>query len=106
MNVLGGLFKATLSWSEQVAKVVMKNNKSLNAIKIIRRFFMTGKLLKQMFRNYNLVLFYNSEIWKSPTLGHHSKQALLSASGNALRVCLDYQLPNVSFIDADKITKS
>jgi hypothetical protein len=50
------------------------------------------------------VLYYNLDIWNSRSLGHHSKQALMSAFQNAMRVCLHYQSPGVSFIDVHKIT--
>jgi CHASE3 domain sensor protein len=39
MNVLGVVFYSKLQWSEQVTKAVQKSNKSLNAIRIIRKIF-------------------------------------------------------------------
>ena len=43
------------------------------------------------------VLYYNSEIWQLPTLSPHLKQKLLSASANAIKLCLTALPPNTSF---------
>ena len=104
MNVLGVLFDSKLNWSDQVSSAIMKANKSLNAIKLIRKFFSTPELL-QLTSNFYSVLYYNSEIWNSPYLSYISKHLLMSASGHALRVCLHFWVPNASFVDLHKITK-
>jgi hypothetical protein len=83
----------------------MKASKSLDVIKIIRRIFTTSKLLKLMTSSYYSVLFYNSELWNPSNLNHQSKQRLLSARGNALRVCYHYQLQDVSFSDLHRLAK-
>jgi hypothetical protein len=46
MNVLGIQFDSGLKWSSQVANAIQKSQKSLNAIKIIRKHFNTSELLK------------------------------------------------------------
>ncbi len=74
INLLGVLFDSKLNWSEQVTKVVMKASKSLNAIKIIIRFFTSSTLLKLMTSNYYSVLFYSSLIWNAYNLHHQSIQ--------------------------------
>jgi hypothetical protein len=38
INMQGIMFDSKLNWSEQVAKVILKGNRSLIAIKIMRRF--------------------------------------------------------------------
>ncbi len=90
MNVLGVLLDSELNWPEQVSQAVFKSNKSLNAIKIIRRFFGSSELLQLLTSNYYSVFFYNSETWNSPNLNHQSKQVLLSVSVKALRFVLHY----------------
>ena len=105
MNVLGVLFDSKLNWSDQVSSAILKANKSLNAIKLIRKFFSTPELLQLVTSNFYSVLYYNSEIWNSPHLSYSSKQSLMSASGKALRVCLHFRVPNVSFVDLHKIIK-
>jgi hypothetical protein len=40
INVLGVVFDSRLQWSEHVTKALQKSNRSLNAIKIIRKFLL------------------------------------------------------------------
>ena len=47
--------------------------------------------------NYYSILYYNSEIWHIPTLRPQLKQKLLSASANAIKLCLTALPPNTSF---------
>jgi hypothetical protein len=86
MNVLGETFDSKLNWSEQA----MKANKGLNFMKLIRKYFLTTELQQLVTCNLYSVLYFNSEIWNSPCLSHHSKRLLMSASGNAGGVCLHY----------------
>ena len=46
MNVLGIQFDSGLKWSSQVANAILKSQKALNAIKIIRKHFNTSHYLK------------------------------------------------------------
>ena len=52
MNVLGVIFDPKLNWSEQVSSAVMKFNKSLNAIKLIRKYFTTPEFLQLVTSNF------------------------------------------------------
>jgi hypothetical protein len=52
MNVPGVIFDSKLSWSEQVSSAVMKANKSLNAIKLIRKYFTTPEFLQLVTSNF------------------------------------------------------
>jgi hypothetical protein len=62
MNVLGVLFDSKLNWSEEVAKAVINFYKSINAIKNIRKYFTTSKLLKLITSNYYYVLFTTQNV--------------------------------------------
>jgi hypothetical protein len=105
MNVLGLVFDCKLNWCAQVNRAVIRSNKSLNAIRIIRRYFTTAELNSLLSSNFYSFLFYNLEIWNSSSLHYQCKQILLSASGRALRVSLHYPNPNISFVELHRIAK-
>jgi hypothetical protein len=79
MNVLGVIFDSKLQWTEHVSKAVQKSNRSLNALKIIRKFFNTPELIKLVTSNFFSILLYNSEICHSANLRLVSQQILLTA---------------------------
>jgi hypothetical protein len=87
MNVLGITFDSKLQWSQQVANVVKKSAKALHAIRLIRPFFCFHELRSLITSNFYSVLYYNSEVWHLPNLNPVSKNHLLSASANALKLC-------------------
>ena len=58
-----------------------------------------------MRRNYFSVLNYNSEIWHLPTLSPQLKQKLLSASANAIKLCLTMLPQNTSFESIHSLAK-
>jgi hypothetical protein len=103
MNVLGLIFDSKLCWSEQVASAVNRSNRSLNAIKIIRKFFSTKELIDLVTSNFYSVLYYNSEVWNLPNLTQDLKHSLFVASANALKVCLNYPDTSFSYMDLHQI---
>ena len=105
INVLGVLFDTKMQWSSHVDKAVLKANKALNAIKILRKFFKTHELITLVTSNFFSILYYNSEVWQLPNLNLNSKHSLLVASANALKVCLHYPRFLYSFFDLHKITR-
>jgi hypothetical protein len=62
MNVLGVKFDSKLQWSQHISHTISKANGALNAIRLIRRYFMTKQLLTFVTANYYSILYYNSEI--------------------------------------------
>ena len=104
INVLGVVFDSNLQWSEHVTKALQKSNKSLNAIKMIRKYFSTNELTTLVTSNYYSILLYNSEIWHSANLNVLLKQKLLTASANALRMCLHYPQTRISHQNLHKLT--
>jgi hypothetical protein len=68
MNVLGVIFDSKLQWTEHVSKAVQKSSRSLNALKIIRKYFNTPELINLVTSNFFSILLYNSEIWHSANL--------------------------------------
>jgi hypothetical protein len=54
---------------------------------------------------YYPVLYYNSEIWLTPSLQTGPNQQLVSASANALCTCMYYPSPYISFNDIHKQLK-
>ena len=88
LNVLGVIFDLKLQWSDHVANAILKASRSLNALKMIRKYFTTKELLSLVTSNYFSILLYNSEIWHSSNLKIILQQKLLSASANALKMCL------------------
>ena len=62
INILGVLFDSKLQWSDHIALVIKKSFNSLNAIKLIKKFFNQKELFQLITSNFYTVLFYNSEI--------------------------------------------
>ena len=87
MKVLGITFDSKLQWHNQVANTINKSRSALHSIKIIRKYFTKEETLKLLTSNFYSILYYNSEIWNTPSLNVKLKQNLLSASANALKIC-------------------
>ena len=105
INVLGVIFDSKLQWNEQVSNCLKKANKSLCALKLIRRYFNTNELLQILTSNVYSILYYNSEVWYLPSLKKCLKQKLFSFSANALKMALHYPKQLISFINLHKIAK-
>ena len=105
INVLGVIFDSKLQWATHVANCVSKSLKALNAIKLIKRFFCKKELLQLVTSNFYSVLYYNSEIWHLPSLNSNLKAKLMSASAKALKVCMYYPDPLISFERIHNINK-
>ena len=87
INVLGIIFDAKLQWGPQVAMAITKASRALNAICLIRNYFNTDELLQLITSNFYSILFYNSEVWHLQTLNQSLKNALMSISAKAIRIC-------------------
>ena len=97
MNVLGVMFDCKLNWSEHVALAIKKSNRSLCALRLLKRYFLPLEMKMLLTSNYYSSLYYNSEIWLSNGLKHELKQSLLSASANAIRSCIPLNNRFISF---------
>ena len=102
---LGVQFDCKLSWNDQISQIINKAKKTLHAINLIKEYFNTTELKQLLTSNYYSVLFYNSEIWHLPTLGPQLKQKLLSASANAIKLCITKLPPNTSHDAIHKLAK-
>ena len=100
MNVLGVTFDSKLNWSDQVSDTIKKSNKSLCALRLIKRYLSLPVMKTLLITNYYSILYYNAEIWLSKNLSSNCKQLLLSASANAIRSCA---LKDCSLISFEKI---
>ena len=105
MNVLGVIFDSKLQWSAQVSNAILKANRALYAIKLIKNFFTQDELRTLLTANFYSLLYYNSEIWHIPNLNPNSKQHLLAASAKALRLCDKSITPFQSYIDLHRSHK-
>ena len=105
INALGVLFDSKLQWTDHVALTIKKANGALNAIKLIKRFFTQTELIQLLTSNFYSILYYNSEIWHLNNLNVRLKQLLLSASAKAIKVCLRYPDPLLSYIKLHEIVK-
>ena len=104
INILGVIFDSNLKWSEHINSAIYKANKSLNAIKLIMKYFNTNELIQLLTSNYYSILYYNSEIWHTHSLSNNLKHSLFVASANALRVCLHYPNREISYFQLHLIT--
>ena len=105
INVLGVLFDTKLQWTEHVTLAINKSNKSLNALKLIRRYFNSKELIQLITSNYFSILYYNSEVWHLPNLSVNNKKSLLTASSGALKMALHYPKYNISYSNLHCATK-
>ena len=74
-------------------------------LKLIKRFFKRDELLQLVTSNFYSILYYNSEIWHLPNLNNSLKSKLISASARALKVCMYYPDPMMSFERIHAINK-
>ena len=98
MNVLGVLFDSKLSWGPHVAQAICKANKSLYAIRTIKKFFNLAQIKILLTTYFYSTLFYNSEVWLSPFLNSEIRHQLVSSSAKALQCCLTVYNPFISHI--------
>ena len=105
INVLGVLFDQKLQWSDQVAHTILKSNKALSAIRLIKFFFTTKELLQIITSNFYSVFYYNSEIWHLQSLKSNLKQKLLSTSAKAIKSCVKHCTNDISFIRIHEMYK-
>jgi hypothetical protein len=99
MNVLGLTFDSRLQWGPQISRTIKSANSSLQAIRIIKKFFTTTEIIQLLTSNYYTRLYYGSEIWQLPTLNKNCKNLLLSASANALKLCNRFNDQSISYVD-------
>ena len=97
MNVLGVTFDSKLNWSLQVSNTITKSNKALCALRLIKRYMSPTEMKSLLTSNFYSILYYNSQIWLSPTLCRELKQHIMSTSANALRSCISLPNPFISF---------
>jgi hypothetical protein len=105
INVLGITFDSKLQWSSQVSRAIRGTNISLQAIKLIRKYFTTPEIVQLLTSNFYSRFYYGSKIWHIPTLSQNCKRMLLSASANALKLCNVFYDPSVSYINLHKLHK-
>ena len=105
MNILGVTFDSKLQWSAQVSNAIIKANRSLCAIKLIKKYFRKDELRTLLTSNFYSILYYNSEIWHIPSLNQNSKHLLLSASARALKLCNKNYSNDHSYIALHKLNK-
>lgn len=105
INVLGITFDSKLQWGPQVSRAIKGANRSLQAVKLIRRYFTTNEIVQLLTSNFYSKLYYGSEIWHLPTLNQNSKKLLLSASACALKLCNTFYDPSISYLNLHKIHK-
>ena len=98
-------FDSKLNWGSQVSRAIKGANNSLQAIRMIRKYFKTFEIIQLLTSNFYSKLYYGSEIWHLPTLNSNCKKLLLSASANALKLCNAIHDPNISYVDLHKLHK-
>ena len=85
-------------------KTIIKSQKALNAIKIIRKYFNKKELLQLLTSNFFSILYYNSEVWHLPSLHVNMKKSILTASASTLKHALNYPRYDISHMNLHKLT--
>ena len=88
---------------DHIASACNKATKSINAVRLKKRFFTKAELLQLITANVFSVLYYNSEIWHIPSLKHELKQKLISISAKAIKTCMYYPDSMISFENIHKM---
>ena len=68
-----------------------------NTIKLMKRYFTWSEMLQLVTFNFYSVFYNNFEIWHIPMLKVNLKQRLMLASARALKTCMSYPDPMISF---------
>ena len=105
INVLGITFDSKMQWGPQVSRAIKGANRSLQAVKLIRKYFTTNEIVQLLTSNFYSKLYYGSEIWHLPTLNWSLKKLLLSASACALKLCNITYEPSISYLNLHRIHK-
>jgi hypothetical protein len=86
LGCLGVIFDNRLSWDRQVEKAIMDSRQSLQAIKVVRRYFNMDETVKLVTLLVFSRLYYASEAWLLPTLKGKLFDKLHSQSGKILKI--------------------
>ena len=81
------VFNSGLQWGPQISSALIKANKALNAIRLIKNYSTSSELLALITSNFYSILYYNSEVWHLKSLNQSMKNQLLSISAKALKLC-------------------
>jgi hypothetical protein len=105
IKILGMTFDSHLSWDEQINLSIRNANRSLFALKVIKKYFNKTELKDLVTSLYFSQLFYGSEVWHLPDLSFLQKKKLKNVSANTLKVCLFNVSPFASHTEIHNITK-
>ena len=105
MNVLGVIFDTKLNWNAHVANAICKAKKSFYALRLLQKNFTDQEMRLLLDSNFYSILYYNSVLWLTPSLGSALKQSLISISANALRSCMMSYSTEISFETIHKMCK-
>ena len=97
MNVLGVTFDSKLTWHIHVANAIAKAKKSLFALRLLKRYFNNKDMRLLLDSHVYSVLYYNANVWLTPSLASSLKQNSLSFLACALRSCLMHEGFDISF---------
>ena len=104
---LGAMYLYGTIWTRFISEAhcVSRSLNALNAIKLIKKFVIKKELLQLITSNFYSTLYYNSDIWNLPSLKVSLKGKLMSASVKALKVCMYYPDPMISFENIHLLNK-
>jgi hypothetical protein len=91
MSVLGVIFDNRLTWDNHIDKAILKSRSTLQAMKMVKKYFTCDELLKLITSNVYSRLYYASQVWLIPNLKEKMFKKLFSHSGKILKL-IDYSL--------------
>ena len=86
---MGVFFYSKLNWSSHIEKTINKCKKTLQAIKLISKFFTIDEKINIVTSLFYSKLYYGAEVWLIPSLKFKLKNKLLSISTKALRLAAE-----------------
>ena len=69
----------------------------LFALRLLKKYFTPDEMKTLLDSKFYSILYYNAEIWLTPSISAAMKQSLMSVSANALRSCILLNCNEISF---------
>ena len=103
INILGVQFDSKLSWGQHISNTINKAKRTLNGIRLIRRYFDKNEMKQLLTSNFFSILYYNADIWLIPSLHQNLKRQLLSCSAQAVKLLGNWNDMQISYEQLHKI---
>jgi hypothetical protein len=88
IKILGIIFDSRLDWTAYILHATTKARRTMQAIRILRKFFNIDELLQIAKAKVLCQMYYGSEIWLGPQSKEVSKKQIRTISTTCIRLCV------------------